>query len=207
MRIFFAIEIPVDVQTGIDSSSRRLGDYLRSCGLANAVRWTPATNLHLTLRFLGETSSLQKQVVMDGMSALVRTDRALEFRVTHYGCFPNNRVPSVIWRGIEGELSHLRQLQSDIEQVAQRAGYKAESRPYSPHLTVGRVRRGLSRSEQRKLGDCLSGFLEGEDMPDENPVSSGLQPFDFDVHSIVLMRSVLKPEGAQYTVLERFPLG
>ena len=170
MRTFVAIEIPIDVQAGIDSSSRRLGDYLRACCLTRAVRWTPAAKLHLTLRFLGETSSSQKRAVMDGMSALVRTSRPLMLRVAQYGCFPNSRAPSVIWRGLKASCHSLIRFQSEIEQVAQRAGYEAESRPYAPHLTVGRVRRGLSRTEQRKLGDCLSGFLEQGDIPGETEI-------------------------------------
>ncbi len=207
MRTFIAVEIPIDVQAGIDSSSRQLGDYLRACCLARAVRWTPAAKLHLTLRFLGETSSSQRRAVMDGMTALVRTSRPLMLRVAQYGCFPNSRAPSVIWQGIEGELPQLIRFQSEIEQVAQQAGFEAESRPYAPHLTVGRVRRGLSRTEQRKLGDCLSGFLEQGNILGETGFSFDIQPLGFGVYSVVLIRSVLKPEGAQYTVLERFPLG
>lgn len=207
MRTFVAIELPVDIQSSIDDASQRLGDHLALCGLGRAVRWTPAAKLHVTLRFLGDTSSPQQGQLGREFSALVQRCSPLKLSVAQYGCFPNMRSPRVIWRGLEGDLSHLIQLQSGVEQVAQRTGYDAETRSYAPHLTIGRVRRTLSNAERRTLGGCLSDWLEGERVLNEAEDSPAVQRLDFNVNSLVLMRSVLKHEGAQYTVLERFQLG
>lgn len=133
----------------------------------------------------------------DGLSVAVRTHQPFQLCVAELGCFPNLGAPRVVWLGVGGDLSHLKRLQADVERVARQAGYEGESRPYSPHLTIGRVRQGVPKSEQRKLGDCLAGLLAAGSAPQ----------LEFGVQSFVLIRSVLKPEGAQYTVLERFLLG
>jgi 2'-5' RNA ligase len=207
MRTFVAIELPVDIQTRIEDMSHGLGYHLASCSLGRAVRWTPAAKLHITLRFLGDTSPSQQRQLGEGLSAQVQWYSPSQLCVAQVGCFPNMCSPRVIWRGLEGDLSRLIRLQSDVEQVAQRAGYEAESRSYSPHLTIGRVRRDLPKHERHKLGNCLSDLLEREGVLNEAGASSAVQCLDFDVHSLVLMRSVLKQKGAQYTVLERFQLG
>ncbi len=197
MRTFVAIQLPVAVQNDIDGTSRRLRDHLRSCNLARSVRWVSAAKLHLTLRFLGETSLSQQRQMADGLSVAVQAHQPFQLCVAELGCFPNLGAPRVVWLGVGGDLSRLKRLQTDVERVAQQAGYESESRPYSPHLTIGRVRQGLPKSEQRKLGDCLAGLLAAGSAPQ----------LEFDVQSCALIRSVLKPEGAQYTVLERFLLG
>lgn len=207
MRTFIAIELPEDIRQNIEDTSRRLRDLLHSSGLERNVRWTPAAKLHLTLRFLGDTSPSQQRQVLDELFAVVKAYSSLNLRVGTPGCFPNTHSPQVIWLGLDGDLLHLSQLQSAVEQIVQKAGYEPESRAYSPHLTIGRVRRGLSGAERRKLGNCLSGLLEQEDVLDEAQTSTIRSRLDFDVRSLVLMRSVLKPEGAQYTVIERMQLG
>lgn len=197
MRTFVAIELPVEVQNSIDGASRHLRDHLRSCKLARSVRWVSTAKLHLTLRFLGETSPSQQRQMVDGLSVAVQSHQPFQLCLAGLGCFPKPDVPRVVWLGVGGDLSRLKRLQTDVERVAQQAGYESESRPYAPHLTIGRVRQGLPISDQRKLGDCLAGLLAAGSNPQ----------LEFGVQSFVLIRSVLKPEGAQYTVLERFLLG
>ena len=129
-----------------------------------------------------------------------------QLRIAQLGCFPNRGAPRVIWLGIDGQLPCLARLQADIEQVARQAGYAGESRKYTPHLTIGRVSQGLSNAERRKLGDCLAGLLAEENVGGKAAVFAVAPEPEFGVHSFVFMRSVLKPEGARYTVLDRFLL-
>lgn len=201
MRTFVAIELPTELLIGVEQTAGRLQEHLRSHGLARAVRWTPSGKLHLTLRFLGETSSSHQRQIVDGLSAIASTHRPFKLCLGQPGCFPSIRSPRVIWLGLDGDLPRLARLQADIEQVAQRSGFEGEARSFSPHLTIGRVRQGLPKAEQRKLGDCLTDLFAGAE------VFAATPKIGFDVAGFVLIRSVLKPEGAQYTVLERFSLG
>ena len=203
MRTFVAVELPTELRTGIELTIRRLNAHLSSQDLAQSVQWTPTTKLHLTLRFLGETSSSQQRHVVDGLSAIAMTHRPFQLRIGRLGSFPNIRSPRVIWLGLDGDLPRLTRLQTDIEQAAQQSGFEGETRSFSPHLTIGRVRQRLPKAKQRKLGDCLKDLLVEREERDGAVACTTASKSEFEVVSLVLIRSVLKPEGAQYTVLER----
>lgn len=203
MRTFVAIELPAAVQAGLTPAVAHLRTHLRTCSLDRSVRWVSAEKLHLTLRFLGETSAGQGALVVDGLAGLTRRRAPFHLTIAGFGCFPKMRSPRVVWLGLEGDMGELGQLQADVEEAVQAAGFAPEGRPFSPHLTIGRVQRGITRDDQRRLGDTLKEAGDGAAIL----LSEQRGTLTFEVQALVHMCSVLKPGGAEYTILQRFPLG
>lgn len=200
MRTFVAIALPDPVQTHIAQITTMFRNDLRAAQLDRCLRWVPATNLHLTVRFLGETTPTQVDAIFAGLSETVRRHSPLRLVVSKLGFFPNDRSPRVVWLGLEGDLESLGHLHTDVETAVQQAGYDPAPRALSPHLTIGRIRRGLPKPTLRALSARLkaaSQKIEARNVGETNRL-------DFEVCELVLMRSLLKPEGAVYTPIEHF---
>ncbi|MCK4450537.1 MAG: RNA 2',3'-cyclic phosphodiesterase, partial [Anaerolineae bacterium] len=118
---------------------------------------------------------------------------ACTFTVEELGCFPNPRRPRVVWVGVQEPTGRMAALQDAIEEVLVPFGYTPEGRGFTPHLTLGRVRRRTSRSDVTQVGEAVASTTVG--LLAEVPADH-----------FALIRSVLKPTGAEYTVLEEFPL-
>lgn len=187
LRTFIAIELPQTIQEAI----ARETDGLRRQVKRGLVRWVAAQSIHLTLRFLGDTVSSSLGQIEQMLARQTAQFRPMEIKVGGFGAFPKR--PRVFWIGVQapGELSTL---QRRIESLAQSAGFEAETRPYSPHLTVGRVSQKVSSSEMQALRSTLEAVRIGE-------LGS------FTAEAIHLIRSDLRPEGAVYTTLFSAPLG
>jgi 2'-5' RNA ligase len=134
--------------------------------------------------FLGDVSQTNVPLIKDGLQSETSQTPPMGIRLGGLGAFPSMNRPRVIWIGVEAT-PDLFSLQRRIASNMERLGYKREERPFSPHLTLGRVSRYGSTMEIRKLGEDLNevkiGFL-------------GLAT----VHHIHLYRSDLSPGGPQY---------
>jgi 2'-5' RNA ligase len=194
MRTFIAIELPTSLQDQIGQRQQILKTRLRADGLERLVRWTAVEKMHLTLRFLGETDEMQRRSVAMSLETIVAAHPPFSLGLDILGCFPNCHRPSVIWLGMRGDLEPLSALQARIEEAARAAGFEADKRPYTPHLTIARIRRQAGSQARRKLGQAL------QDTPLPAP------PPPFTVDRIAFIQSVLKPSGAVYTALGRYPL-
>ena len=97
----------------------------------------------------------------------------------------------MVWTGLEGDLEDLRGLAREVETVLVPLGFKPEKRGFSPHLTLGRV-----KSNQNKR-DLIEAVLD----------LGQYQGPEFTAKELILYSSDLRPSGAVYTALERFPLG
>jgi len=138
VRAFVAIEIPVEMRHQLVEQITRLKQHIPS----TTVRWVRLEGIHLTLKFLGDVS-LDK---LDQITVLLEEVglRPTPFRIDigQFGCFPNPRRPSGLWGGVEDSSGVLIRLQADLEGVLSQIGFKRETRPFHPHLTLGRVKRG-----------------------------------------------------------------
>ncbi|RPI95073.1 MAG: RNA 2',3'-cyclic phosphodiesterase, partial [Chloroflexi bacterium] len=110
------------------------------------------------------------------------------------GCFPNCRRPRVIWAGIHEHAEQLSALQQAVEQFVAPLGYPTEDRPFSPHLTLGRIQREASPGDVQRLGERVAN-------------TPPMEPERWQVDRISLIRSELKPSGAVYTPLFHAALG
>jgi len=158
------------------------------------VRWVNPWGIHLTLKFLGEVQAPKLQAVEDALKALCGKFQPFSFSYGSLGCFPSFNRPSVIWVGVQEPSGVLAALQKEVERSLTKLGFKPESRPFSPHLTLGRVGKRVSGAERRKLGERIKSHQVGK-------------MGEVKVETISLMRSDLKPTGAVYTRLASFPLG
>ncbi|HHS96806.1 MAG TPA: RNA 2',3'-cyclic phosphodiesterase [Chloroflexi bacterium] len=158
-----------------------------------SVRWVRAEGIHLTLKFLGETPVAKLPEIKGALAAVARNAPPSTFTVEGLGCFPNLRRPRVIWVGVQEPTGRLAALQDAIEEVMAPFGYPPEGRGFTPHLTLGRVNRRVSPGDRARIGEVVSAADVG---------LLGEAPAD----RFVLFRSVLKPTGAEYSVLAEFPL-
>lgn len=189
IRAFIAVSLAEEVARGL---ARTLED-LKKRAPAGAVRWTPPGNIHLTLKFLGDVSEANIPAITRGLQTEVARHPALTITAADLGAFPSMRRPRVIWIGLHAP-PQLEALQRGLEVEMERLGYPRDERPFTPHLTLGRVRKETGPAE---LSD-LSGVLER--------VKVGVLGIT-RVESVHLYRSVLSPGGSVYTRLFTAPLG
>lgn len=188
IRAFIAIDLPLPIQ-------QKLAEVLEQLQQPDtrAVRWVPAKNIHLTIKFLGDVSPANLEILTKILRAEVSRFKPFEIRVGGLGAFPSMRRPRVVWVGVEAPPT-LQALQRAVETETVRLGYAAEDRPFSPHLTLGRVAHNATPDEVRKVADILVRLKVGE---------LGTATVDH----VRLFRSDLQPGGAIYTPLYTTMLG
>jgi len=186
IRAFIAIPLPGEIQQRLDQVMVELKQSLRTLP-KNAVHWVPAGNIHLTLKFLGDVSLANLDLLKKMLLAEVKEQPIFEFSLGGVGAFPNANRPRVVWVGIQAP-QELQVLQSGIESMTEKLGYNREERPFSPHLTLGRVARTATNQEARQVGEALQavkvGFLSV-----------------VRAQEVHLFQSDLKPTGSVYTCL------
>jgi len=183
IRAFIAIELSAEIQDGLQQASNTLQSRIGTL----PVRWVPVKNIHLTLVFLGDVATTNLEALKDMLRSEVTGFPLFEISVGRLGAFPSFRKPRVIWIGVSAP-PDLSCLQHRIAQASARLGYPAEDRPFSPHLTLGRVSKTASPEQVRKIGEILEAQMM--DMLGKMPVVS-----------VNLYRSDLQPAGAVYTRL------
>ncbi|MBE0408523.1 MAG: RNA 2',3'-cyclic phosphodiesterase [Anaerolineales bacterium] len=181
IRAFIAIDLPPDIQECVGKISGELKEQLRNL----PVRWVPLQNVHLTLKFLGDVSLKNLEVLTELISQVASGYQAFEISVGGIGAYPNIRKPRVIWIGLEGP-DELNSLQHGIEVETTRLGYAREERPFSSHLTLSRVSRNANSVEIRQISNLLANYSVG---------FLGVA----NVSEVHLLKSELKPGGAIYT--------
>lgn len=207
MRTFIAIELPAVAQKLLQTWQNQLQQQLSRDGLADVIRWTASANIHLTLRFLGETNESQCSRLYHSLTTLVQPVAAFHLWLNVIGCFPNWRAPNIIWVGIGGETERLGQLQAQIERMVQQAGFAPEPKPFRPHLTIGRVLRDTQRTKLAGIGENLQGIhLHGAHQEVGTPKSSNNNPTGFTTGEILHIQSQLRPTGPLYRRLAHFTL-
>ncbi|OIP61120.1 MAG: 2'-5' RNA ligase [Nitrospirae bacterium CG2_30_41_42] len=184
MRCFIAIGIPEPIK-------RDIGELIEIFKKYNVdVKWVIYENLHITFKFLGNTSEGLLPELRESLINIVLSYKPFYIKICNIGVFPNRRYPRVIWVGVE-DSEILKKLKKDIEDSMVLLGYQKEDRGFNPHLTLGRVR---SQKGVTNLINELDNFKD-RDFGSIN------------VESIKLMKSELKPKGAEYSCLYEIPFG
>lgn len=193
MRTFIAIEFPAAAHEQLQTLSDQLRAYLHMQRVPDCLRWSALANLHLTLRFLGETTPAQTPRIATGLREVTADHTAFALTLGGVGGFPNLRQPRLVWLGVGGNLRQLNALQAAVEQATQLAGFAAETQPFSAHITLARVGRNATKAQRQTLGHQLGAYCATQQIP-------------LYVDAVVHMRSERQPTGAVYTPLARFPL-
>lgn len=189
IRSFIAIELPADVRSELE----KLQGSLKSARF-DFARWVPAENIHVTLKFLGNISPARVNDIVDVVKELSREFEPFELEIGGIGAFPNLKRPRVLWIGLGGDIDRLQTLQGSLEERLARLGFTKESRGFTPHLTLARLRENMSPEQRRAFSDLIAG----------RSVWLGCR---FVVDCISLMKSQLLPSGAVYTRIARTKLG
>lgn len=185
IRAFIAVELPESLRQEVAS----LQADFRSAGAD--VKWVEPENLHLTLKFLGSVKEDQVPTLQQALTTATQGLHSFTIHLEGIGAFPRTTSPRVIWVGVtEGE-KPLVELAQAVERACSGLGFPPEERPFSAHLTIGRVRSrdGLA-SLIKKLQ--VAEFRGGTPAP---------------VNHLTLFQSTLSPHGPTYTPLAEIPLG
>ena len=189
IRSFIAVGVPAAAQQALADAAGRL----RS-GLPPVVRWAAPDGMHLTLKFLGNINPAQVTPLLAALSAAAQETAPLALRLSRLGVFPNPRRPRVLWAGVAGDTDALAALQQSVERAAAALGFPPESRPFAPHITLGRVRREADERALRQVGEAAR-------------AAPPLPPSPWTVDAVHLMQSVPTPGGMRYTELGAAPFG
>lgn len=181
IRTFIAIEIPGEIQEKIGELQNRLK------GIGGKISWTKPANIHLTLKFLGDTDEEVVDEIAAELQQAVLTTTAFKIAVKGTGVFPSFKRPRVIWVGAESAGDELRQLAEQVEICMENFGFEKENRPYSAHLTLGRVKdvNGI-----QPVMDKLKNFYD-------------IELGSFVATSFYLIKSELHRNGSIYTPLKK----
>jgi 2'-5' RNA ligase len=160
--------------------------------VAANVKWVRPENVHVTLKFLGNITPEDVESLCRTLPDALRGQDSFDVILAGTGTFPPGRkAPRVVWIGMQEGRDRLVEVAGRVEAATLSLGFEKEERPFRPHLTIGRVRRGSGRL--RELADRVAGL-------EFNPLKLG-------VDRVNLMRSRLSPQGPTYTVLGSFALG
>ena len=160
-----------------------------------AVSWVKADNIHLTLKFLGDIPQTHIAPISAALAEAASAVESFSFSVSGLGCFPNLKRPRVVWAGIDpAGAKSLIELQAAVEQQLAALPYPAEARAFSPHITLGRVRREARPEDAVKAGEAVRA---------QSKIELGHEL----VNAVILMKSDLRPGGPVYTPLFSAALG
>lgn len=194
IRAFLAIELPEELRAKLASIQQDLKQQLGP-RIDRQVRiaWVRPGSMHLTLRFLGDMPEELVEPLRGAINQAASAYRAIAIPLERLGVFPRPQQPRVVWAGPSegwrqnGDAERLMSLLGAIEDCCQEANFAPETRPFSPHLTLARIKEG-----ERRVGQALA-----QSAVMDRPLAIGT----FPIEAIVLMKSELRPTGSIYTKL------
>lgn len=179
MRLFVAIELDGRIKDALGRAQASLAAHDR------AVRWVTQDQMHLTLVFLGEVPDGRVPAVCEAVRRAAGRCRPFDLTVSGSGCFPpGGGGVRVVWVGVQETTGRLGPLQAAVAEELEAVGFPKEGRPFSPHLTLGRVREDRTRGRLRTDVGALS-------------VSSLAQ----SVSAVHVVASELRPNGARHSTV------
>ncbi len=184
VRAFVAAQLNDELQSALHQVQQQLQD----ADSARFVRWVDPTNIHLTFKFLGNVEAGRITELAHAMERAAKGVAAFTLTARGLGCFPSAHRPNNIWVGLEGEVDHAIALARRLDQAFAEFGFEDEARPFSPHLTLGRVKRHSRPAARASVGEQVQKL---------SPPTLGV----ISVNAVHLIKSDLRPTGPVYTTL------
>jgi 2'-5' RNA ligase len=185
-RVFIALELNESLQ-------RFLGEIITGAARElPGLRWANPAGIHLTLAFLGEIDDELLALAEVGARAAAAQVRPFSYRLSGLGVFGSTQQPRVVWMGVEEPTGRMSRLHSLLARELVRRSFEVDTRPFSPHLTLARVKHAFSPAEERHLQRLLA--------------STPASPESYRVGVLHVMKSELLRGGAKYTPLAEIPL-
>jgi RNA 2',3'-cyclic 3'-phosphodiesterase len=172
-RLFLGVRVSVATANALAQCAEQLARRAKDAGLD--VKWVAPTSYHVTLKFLGWTHDAAIAAVRDVATTALAGVTPFRFRTARLGAFPSLENASVVWAGVED--TGLGALATRLEQAMVGIGFAAESRPFTPHVTLGRLR------QTRPVRDAV--------LPMSEQMFS-----DTKVDSVILFETETKPTGS-----------
>jgi RNA 2',3'-cyclic 3'-phosphodiesterase len=180
MRLFTALDLPPAVVRALETLLDRLRPAAR-------LKWSPPANLHITTRFIGEWAS-ERLPELHAALYKIPSHPPIPISIRTLGFFPNPHSPRVFWAGIEAP-PDLAALAADTDRALEQLGLEPEGRPFSPHLTLARIKDPVPLA---KLHTAIAAL-------------PSLEFGSFTADRFFLYQSRLRPTGSVYTKLAEFP--
>jgi 2'-5' RNA ligase len=187
IRSFIALPLAPNIHKNLADFTRTHGLHVRESGL----KPVKPENIHLTLKFLAEIDKTQVEKISYLLNQLTTDFSPFTASVQGVGAFPDwNNRPRVVWIGIE-PAEQLRKLHKSLDEKLVSLGFPSDRKPFSPHLTLARV--SFIKPETGQTFERLKKLSP--------------EPFfgEFMIDRIILFRSVLLPQGPQYSILSSHP--
>lgn len=178
MRTFIALELSEEVKKELS----RIQEELKKADAD--IKWAKPDNIHLTLKFLGNVGDDKIEEIKKVLNGVSSQKRPFEINLSKPGAFPNPNYPRVIWVGIEKNSLEVEKIAQAVEGDLEKLEFPAENRPFSAHLTLGRVKSATNRDKLKQL-----------------LLSVGVRPKSCSIDKITLFQSTLTPKGPIYTPL------
>lgn len=199
IRTFIALDIAPDIKSIIRKAIKPLQTAWPG------IRWTDDSQLHITLKFLGDVPVNEIHQVIEAAQQAVRNREAFDLVLEGLGAFPNLDHPRTVWIGISEGLEDLQELSDRIETELMPLGFHRENRPFTPHITIGRIKQSKPNRNERQAKKSVIDTpisLADDFFTKESDRFFGSCPVD----EIVVYASELFPDGPQYEVLGTGPL-
>ncbi|USB34015.1 RNA 2',3'-cyclic phosphodiesterase [Paenibacillus sp. YPG26] len=149
-RLFIAVPLP-------DSLQNTIGEWTREhLGHLQFRKWVHPADMHITLQFLGDTPLQKVPELSEALRHAVKGFGSFPLEVRGLGTFGRPAVPSILWTGIDGQVSRLTDLYKQVTAATSRLGFQLEERPYKPHITLARSYQGESSFNLKGLDSTVS---------------------------------------------------
>jgi 2'-5' RNA ligase len=184
VRLFVAAELPALHRAALGGVCEQ--------GRRGGVRWVPAENVHLTLKFLGEVDDNLVPKIEEALATVAAGAEPFPLSLSGCGCFPNARAPRVLWVGLGEGAAAAGALAAAVDEALEPLGFGREKRPFQAHLTIGRAKepREAATTATRKLAQL------GE-------FAAAAEPLE----AMALVKSTLTPDGSIYEEVGKWRLG
>lgn len=186
IRSFLAFELPPDIKNKVEEVLHQARQHDLT------IRWVPLTNIHLTVVFLGGIR--EEDITAMGEEIEKTCSRTAPFHISlnGLGCFPHKRNPRVLWLGLKGDLERMGLFRDELQDRLLPFGIKQETRPFTPHLTLGRFK----KPDKKNAPGLEKIFETYQDLVGPDQILTELVQF----------RSDLRPSGAVYTKMAAWEL-
>lgn len=187
MRAFIAIDLPKEIKDYLSLLEAKL----KQSGAD--VKWVMPVNIHLTLKFLGEIDEQKTNQIIQILEEISFRTPQFHLKISDIGAFPNTKSPRIIWIGLAAGNNETKEIAADLEKRIERIGIPKEDKPFTSHITIGRIKSNLNRE---KLIQSLTTLITESDKSN----------YQFLVTKLTLFKSTLTPKGPIYEAVKETSL-
>ena len=185
-RLFLAIPI----NTENNGFAPLVNDLRNRLSHEKMINWVRPTNIHLTLKFIGETPPQDEPKIIEAMSKVVENHHSFSMDFNRTGIFGARYAPRVLWLGMQQTPDELLRLEEDVLKAFDSIGYQRDRQNFVPHLTLGRIKDLCEKQYFQKVVQAIEQktYIHQE------------------VNEIILFQSILRPDGAVYKIVKKWNL-